>query len=202
MSFVGQPLIISFYTRKTAYEQEVKNLLISCETFELETAIEGIDSLGSWKDNVAVKPFYIRTALEKYKRPLLWVDADAVFLKKPDFSSFLSYDFSVRFMQLFENDRRFALNAATLFINHTQEGLNLVHAWCQRTEEVMQTEGTIEFLDQITLFDTLKTDRKAKILPLPISYCKIYDLDCIFIDDDEVVIEQRQASRRLKETIQ
>ena len=201
MAFVGQPLIISFYTRKTPYEQEVKNLLMSCENFGLETAIEGIDSLGSWKNNVAVKPFYIRAALEKHKRPLIWIDADGVFLKKPDFTPFLSYDFSVRFMPLFEGDRRLALNAATLFVNNTLQGKKLVETWCERAEEVVKKEGTIDFLDQIALFDILAMDREAKVLPLPVAYCKIYDLDCFFIDDDEVIIEQRQASRRLKEVI-
>lgn len=43
--------------------------------------------------------------------------------------------------------------------------------------------------------------KKANIFPLPVSYCKIYDLDILFVDQADVVIEHYQASRRFKDVV-
>lgn len=169
----------------------------SCYAWDIELEVEAVESRGSWEENVSMKPRFILNKLEKSEQPLLWVDADAVFLQKPDFSELLHYDFSVRFMEVFEKQREHAINAATIFMNQTKETLELVKRWVSRCEELNQ-DGVISFVDQIALYDVLLENKEAKVLRLPTSFCKIYDLDCFFINDEDVVIEQRQASRRFR----
>lgn len=141
-----------------------------------------------------MKPAFILEKLKKSSTPLLWVDADAVFLKEPDFSLFSEVDFAVRFMDIFQDRPQYALNCATLFINQTKEAHELIESWAGRCTELRAEP----FADQISLYEVLKENTKAKILPLPISYCKIFDIDSFFINDDEVIIEQRQVSRRYR----
>ena len=118
-----------------------------------------------------------------------------VFLqKKPDFSSFLNADLAVRFMEIFQDRPEHAINAATIFINQTPAAHNLIEAWVRRCEEL----ADIPYVDQISLYQVLKENQHVKVLPLPVAYCKIYDIDSFFINDDQVVIEQRQASRRYR----
>ncbi|MBS0629552.1 MAG: hypothetical protein JSS30_04925 [Verrucomicrobia bacterium] len=186
--------VICFYTPNTPYQQEVIHLQASCQALGIPIEIEPIESKGSWEKNVAMKPSFILEKLKTSISPLLWVDADAVFLQKPDFSQFLKGDFAVRFMEIFQDRPEFSLNAATLFINQTPAAHNLVEAWVRRCAEL----GDIPYADQISLYQVLQENQNAKILPLPVSYCKIYDIDSFFINDDQVVIEQRQASRRYR----
>ncbi len=186
--------VICFYTPNTPYQQEVIHLHTSCTSLNIPFEIEPLESKGSWEKNVAMKPAFILEKLKSSATPLLWVDADAVFLQKPDFSPFLHADLAVRFMEIFQDRPEHAINAATIFINQTPAAHNLIEAWVQRCEEL----ADIPYVDQISLYQVLKENQRAKVLPLPVAYCKIYDIDSFFINDDQVVIEQRQASRRYR----
>ncbi len=89
--------------------------------------------------------------------------------------------------------------SGTIFVNETPEGLDLVRRWGKNCKRRLQKDGRI--WDQYVLRELVLREKKAKILPLPVSYCKIYDLDILFIDQENVVIEHYQASRRLKDVI-
>lgn len=201
MSFSKQVKVICFYTENTPYEQEVIALRTSCKTWNIPLELTAFPSRGSWEKNVAIKPFFILEKLKQLKIPLFWVDADAVFLKKPDFSFLEGSDLSVRFMKLFQEDKRYALNTASLFINATKEGEDLVERWCKHCEELCKENPFPSFVDQIALYDILSVNKTAKIHSMPINYCKIFDIDSFFLDDKAVVIEQRQASRRYKDRL-
>lgn len=198
MSFVKNIKVICFYTLNTPYEQEVIALKKSCELWNIPLEITALSSQGSWEKNVAMKPFFIKNKLKQHQSPLFWIDADAVFLKKPDFSFLEKSDFSVRFMSFFQEDKRYALNTASLFINDTKEGKNIVSKWCTRCEQLCEQQPVLGFVDQIALYDVIFSNKTAKIISMPISYCKIFDIDSFFLNDNAVVIEQRQASRRFK----
>ncbi|MES2122462.1 MAG: hypothetical protein V4492_06765, partial [Chlamydiota bacterium] len=58
---------------------------------------------------------------------------------------------------------------------------------------------TMEFWDQAALRDVLfGPPAEIPFLPMPLKYSKIFDLDDLFINEAEVVIEHYQASRRIK----
>lgn len=192
----ASPIVICFYTLDTPYEQEVLNLKHSCEKWDIELLAEPLPSRGSWEANCALKPQFILDKLESLKRPIFWADADSVFLKKPDFAQFLPYDVSVREMPLFRHDPHHRYNAAAVFINATPAGISFAISWRDACL------GATPFLDQYALGIALSSQRVAAFYPMPVSYCKVFDADMFFINDEDVVLEQTQASRRYRNFFQ
>jgi hypothetical protein len=189
--------IASFYTLNSPYEQEVKSLINSCQAYGLDYHIEGIPSLGSWESNCGYKPLYIYRKLLELKKPILWVDADAIFKKKPDFSFFESYDISARIDSFVGWEHPSKLLSGTLFINYTQHGQAIVKQW---GEECMQRLNlNHKTWDQEVLRDVLLHYPDGRFLPMPLSYVKIFDTDRNYIKEEDVVIEHYQASRRFKD---
>ena len=143
------PLVVSFYTENTPYQLEVMSLIASCNTYGIESEIEGIPSEGSWERNYAIKPFFIRKKLLEKKQPIFWVDADAVFKKKPDFSFLRHCDLSFREMKRFFNQRQFKYFSGSLFLNYTQNGIKFADKWCQYCQHRIDKKEDLKFLDQI-----------------------------------------------------
>lgn len=78
-------MIISYYTKNTPYEAEInEKLRPSLEKFKLEYDIQGIEDLGSWQKNTGYKCQFIKTMLLKHKKPVVFLDADAVILEYPE----------------------------------------------------------------------------------------------------------------------
>ena len=193
--FAETPLIISYYTKNTPYEQEVENLRDSCKRFSIECLIEGIPDLGDWVKNCAYKPYFLKQKMEELKRPLLWVDADAVFLRPLCFEEFMFAPMAIC-QHAGVEDPSFAVHAGTIYINASKEGVEALNLWCYYCEEVVKKSNCIpSFLDQIGLF-LLSKNNSSCIASIPGRYWKVFDRDQDGIALDEVVIEQRQASRR------
>lgn len=197
------PLIISFYTKKTLYQLEIQNLLESCEKWNLPIEIEGVESFGSWELNCAYKPFFIYRKLQELKRPLLWLDADAVVVKKPEWIEAFGGDFSVRINEHLPSDHPSKVISGTIFANYTPECSQLLREWVKESHnQLMQEERKEEFWDQIALRDALLSKaHAANVKSMPLSYAKISDHpeDCRLVSDP--VIEHYQASRRFKKSI-
>lgn len=192
------PLVISFYTENSPYQLEVMALIASCQFYGIDAEIEGIPSEGSWERNCAIKPFFIRKKLLEKKRPIFWVDADAVFKKKPDFSSMSHSDLAFREMKRFSNDRRFRYCSGSLFVNYTERGLEFVDKWCQHCQQRIDKKEDLQFLDQTSLVDLIEGGEQVKIFSLPIAYAKVFDIDAQEINSEEIVVEHYQASRRYR----
>lgn len=191
-----KPIVISFYTRNTPYEEEVKKLQLSCIEHGIEADIVGIETLGSWEKNCAHKPHFILNKLKEHNRPVLWVDADGVFRQKPDFSEFGGCDISVRLNEFLPQDHASRVVSNAVFVDKT--GIHVLEEWCRLTEEGMNQPGRIlEFWDQMALRDALHQSC-VRFFPMPLKYSKIFDYDDLFIAENEVVIEHFQASRRFK----
>lgn len=191
-----EPLVISFYTEGTPYQLEVFNLCRSIRQWDIEAEVDGIPSRGTWENNCAFKPFFIHQKLKEKKRPVFWVDADARFKKKPDFSFLKNAHVSFREKEDLKHLKHFRYCAGSLFVNYSPEGIAFVEEWCVACTRIVENAGeAVPFLDQITLADLAE---QMTVHPLPVSYCKIFDLDSELIADEEVVVEHYQASRRFK----
>ncbi|MBM3198756.1 MAG: hypothetical protein FJZ58_05830 [Chlamydiae bacterium] len=118
--FAQVPLVVSFYTKKTLYEEAGEALIASCVKFGIEYDIEAVETLGSWEENCSRKPGFLVQKMQEHARPLLWVDADALFLRPLVFEEFMFYDMAI--MRYQEEDPRFAVGAGTVYINATQKG--------------------------------------------------------------------------------
>ena len=196
------PLVISFYTKDTPYEEEVQNLLASCRRFDIEHSVQGIPSTGSWEMNCAFKPLFILQKLQEHKRPLLWVDADAVFVQKMQSLEVFSKDVAVRMYEC-PDDHPSRIVSATVFVNATNNARNVVQLWAEECLFLLQDkERTKEMWDQDALRRVLFTkEHQADFASLPKEYSKIEghpedERDCPF-----PVIIQNQASRRYKRWI-
>jgi hypothetical protein len=197
------PLIVSFYTRDTLYEREAERLRASCERWGLENQIEGIPCFGSWERNCNYKPFFLMQKLQELRRPLFWVDADAVIIKKPAPLKQFKEDFSVRIHADWESSHPSKVMTGGVFVNVTPGATLILKAWGRECIRFLEdTERTQEVWDQIALRDVI--DRGvpgARIAPLPQSYCAIqgHPLDEKGIKDP--VILHHQASRRFKKSL-
>ncbi len=193
------PVIISYFTRGTLYEKDAADLRQSCEQFGLEYAIEGIDCFGSWDHHCCFKPAFILQKLEEFKRPVVWVDADALIVKPPAFFQTLECDLAVRIDEEREKSDPAWLRTGTVFINYTKEGLKLTADWAALCQNALKTkpEGH-EVWDQICLKALIQQGTKADIQSLPGSYCAIFDAR---EDQENPVILHYQASRLYKKFI-
>lgn len=192
------PLIVSFYTRNTPYEKEVENLISSCKSYEVEHYVEGISSFGSWELNCAYKPFFLLQKLQEFERPLLWVDADAVFKQKLEWIQQFDLDISTRIQDNLSENHHSKVITGTVFVNHTPSAKKILTQWCKKcTETLLNEDRAEEFWEQCALRDVLKDFIEiAKTGPLPLTHTKICDFDKNLIDTP--VIEHYQASRRHK----
>jgi hypothetical protein len=183
------PLIISFYTRDTIYEKEVEDLKTSCQALGVQTFIEGIRDQGSWQKNCCHKPLFILQCLERFQRPLLWVDADAILLRNPRLAC---TDADVGFY--FNDFTRKIARSGTIYTAPTEGACQFLKAWHCSCEATYARMPELPFGDQGQIPDVLtRLDSTLKIARLPLEYIHIFDRDNILLE--KTVILHTQASR-------
>jgi len=195
--FADIPLVVSYYSKKTPYEKEAEKLINSCKRFNIEHHVEGIEDRGSWKENCAYKPYFMKKKMKEFQRPLLWVDADAVFLQGLKFEEFMFSDL-VFYYDLNIKDARFAAFAGTVYINATAGGHESLDLWCHFSDEIIKKTGEpTPYLDQVSLYFAILSKPSFNYAELPVIYAKVFDRHIHGLDPSEVVIEHNQVSRRL-----
>ncbi len=197
------PLIVSYYTKETMYQLEIRNLIESCERWALNYHIEAIDSLGSWELNCGYKPFFLFNKLQEFKRPLFWVDADGVFLKSPSILPQFSSDLSVRINASYPADHRSKVASGSIFVNATPQAENLLTLWASECyHNLSRCNRKEEYWDQVGLRDAIFShSHQAKVENLPHEYVAIKGN---LVDEKQIldpVIMHYQASRRYKKLI-
>ena len=185
------PLIISYFTRNTEYEQEAQKLIQSCERNHLEYQIEGIASRGSWEENCSFKAEFIYKVWKTSGRAVLWVDADAILHCAPDLLKGARADFAIHKLQGWE------FGSGTLYFNQTEGAATLLKRWlarCRRFPDVW---------DQVSVdlaWEDTVASHPLETLWLPEPYCRIFDL-FEGRSTSPGVVEHFQASRRLKRQV-
>ncbi len=202
VAFFSQiPLVVSYYTKGTPYEEEVEFLRKSCQEFGIECYIEGVENRGSWEENCAYKAYFMREMMQRFRRPLLWVDADAVFLRPLVFEECMFADLALIRIKEDQGDR-FCVYSGTVYVNGTEGGIKGLDLWCHYSDKIRKETGIAPpFMDQISLHMVLLAKPSIQIEPLPLKYGKIFDKDVEGVDESNVMIEQRQASRRFKNKV-
>ena len=197
------PLIVCYYTQDTFYQLEVQNLIASCEKWGLAYHAEPIPSFGSWEMNCAYKPLFLYQKLEELQCPLFWVDADAVFLKKPSWLEVFSSDMAVRITQEFGQDHPSFVISGSVYVNNTEKARRVLKAWARKCiDHLSDPQRTVELWDQVALRDVLyQTDHQASIEPLPPGYMMILGNEYDEKSIEDRVIGHYQASRRFKKII-
>jgi hypothetical protein len=196
------PLIVSFYTQNTLYQLEVQNLIASCEKWGLEYFVEAIPSLGSWEKNCAFKPLFLLKKILEFKRPLFWVDADAIFLQKPAILPCFKLDFAVR-INPWPDHHPSKVMSGSLYVNATVGGERILKAWAKKCLDCFNDpHRTEEIWDQIVLRDVLQQGIEgAQVGVLPSVYASILGNPDDEKEEGEIIIGHMQASRRFKKMI-
>lgn len=183
--------VIAFYTIGTPYAEVVKELEASLQALGLDYDIQGYYNRGSWVANCAIKPEFIKAMLIAHPdQDLLYVDADAMIRKIPDFSAYEDDNIAVHYLT--HRTGTLELLSGTIYLRNCTDTRKLVQAWLDH----QQSNPTV--WDQKTLQQVVDTgDYRVGILPP--EYTKIFDKD--MCPGVEPVIEHYQASRKYKKEI-
>lgn len=194
-----RPLVISYYTKNTGYEDESRIMIASAHRMGLECDVEGIDTMGGWQKNTYFKAEFMRQKMRQYpNRPLLWLDVDVVVKQYPAIFDNMAEDFAVNIVDWAKyraKGTQKELNTSVVFIRPNDRTHRLMDAW------IAQNTGQINSgrWEQRNLQDVLSGWRHPlKVRYLPDSYCQIYDL---MAANGAPVIELHQASRKLKKEV-
>ena len=198
--------IINCYTK--SHERVALNLIKSLKVFYPDNYFtEMYESRGYWIKNCLYKAEFIKEQLLKYKKPVLWVDADSAIKKRltviEEFDS--TVDVGMYFLDKITPTRVKKLATTnTIYLNYNNNVLYFVDKWIEYNNYVYSNlinkrndqDGMRVMLKQET-FD-------IKIKHLPLSYAKVkngvykegFYASEEFLSTDPV-IEQYQVSHTL-----
>jgi hypothetical protein len=195
----GRPIFVSYYTINTGYADAAARLRKSLEALDLDHDIVGVEHRGSWEENCAFKPAFVREKWRQSGRPVVWLDADAtvetypwlLFQTRADvgFHKWRGPEFSR------PHERTgWEVCSGTLFVNQSAAAEALLDAWCLRCEADPMT------WDQVHLDAAWADVNFAKgmsTLFLPQRYLQIFDKPEA-PNEGPPIIKHWQASRQLK----
>jgi hypothetical protein len=183
----ADPVIVSYYTIGSPYEEEAARLEASCRTWQLTADIAARPPRDSWEANCALKAEVCLEAWHRHRRPILWVDADARIEQPPTLLRGCEADFAVHRWHGWQ------VASGTVFFNQTPLALELLTHWVQ------QCRRDPSVWDQVSLdaaWESITASRPLATLWLPQAYCHIFDRP--LPDGDQPVVTHYQASRRFK----
>ena len=192
--------IASFYTRDTAYENIIQNLLVtSCREQQIEPIIVGIENQHRWIKNVAEKPRVIGELLEKYDR-LVFLDADATLQSYPGLFNTIPDEYDIAFHRLNWNTFYghtkqppiMELLSGTMFFRNRPEVKALCKAWYEDAKKT-------HIWEQKVLERVIKSFN-VKVYDLPIEYCSIKNPRSPLVVENPVIVHH-QKSREYKKGI-
>jgi hypothetical protein len=199
--------VITFYTPE--YTNEMKEWEKTCKEFlKFPYKAYAVKSKGNWTHNCTMKAEVILQALNEFKTGIVWTDADARFRAYPKvFEELHNYDFGCYWIPNVWNQSRNAalkpwsrgneaLAGGTLFFNNTDMSKKLIDAW-KKQSEANPTVWEQQSLQKV--WENFDNDG-MKTFNFPQSYCKVFDCKW-FQQEQPVVIEHMQASRKLKSKI-
>lgn len=186
------PVIVSYYTERTAYEEEAAGLVATCRALGLEHRVVGVPARGGWEKNCAMKAGFVHEMWRTLGRSVLWVDADARVRRIPELLRGCGADLGVH------KAARWQFASGTVYIGATWLGGELLRTWERRC-----TEDPLTW-DQVHLDAAwAEVARRAPLHTcwLPQAYTRIFDRPAEDDGGGDAVVEHFQASRRLKSAV-
>ncbi len=197
--------IITYYTTGTPYEQEAKKLSVSLDALGITNhkAI-GVPNRRDWQLNVQWRPYVMHREMNLDDCDLLVVDADATFVREPDWDFLTNLDCDIaahvmdkRFWGQDVSKRNYSLMAGTLFVKNRDIVRELLCLWQIDCKRSLGRVWDMRLLEKILGFDcwTGQVSGSYKFINLPVEYCVI---DRTMKGIENPIIRHHQASRRLK----
>lgn len=178
------PVFISFCTPD--YESEADDLISTLRRWPLDWEVYRALCRGSWDANTKIKTQVIMHAMKTYKRPIVYVDADARVQQNPTLFKELDCDVAYHL-----KDGR-ELLSGTLYFGYTEQAHFLLQKWEEENQKYPK------LWDQVNLANVLAGSQGLVRVVLPAAYCQIFDS---MVNEGEPIIEHFQASRRLRRKI-
>ena len=176
--------VVAYYTPE--YAEVVQPLLESLDKWNVNHSVEMVTSRGSWVDNCAIKPEFIRRNLEESVEGILYVDADAEFMTPIEWEYFRTKTQILCPVIKYLDRDKWELISNTMYWPKTEDALRIADEWV-----ALQRTSPGEW-DQITLAEILNRNSDSWNR-LPDYYAAID-----FMDVHAPAIVQHQASRRMK----
>jgi hypothetical protein len=176
--------VVAYYTPE--YAEVVQPLLESLDKWNVNHSVEMVTSRGSWVDNCAIKPEFIRRNLEESAEGILYVDADAEFITSIEWEYFRTKTQILCPVIKYLDRDKWELISNTMYWPKTEDALRIADEWV-----ALQRTSPGEW-DQITLAEILNRNSDSWNR-LPDYYAAID-----FMDVHAPAIVQHQASRRMK----
>lgn len=187
-------LVVSYYTKRTAYADHAKRLSESALEYRIPTLIEAVPNMKSWYKNTHYKPEFILQALkENGDLNIVWVDVDAVFHAYPELFEVITKDFACHFRNWRHNPHE--LLSGTLFFRNNRRARDLLREW-----SLMNRKNPRKW-DQKNLERALRRCPQVRTHKLPLAYCYIFD-DVHDKKKVKPIIEHFQASRKLRHEVE
>jgi hypothetical protein len=124
-------LIVSFYTNDWKYIEFSKRLVEDCHRLKLDNYVVELPTTGSYYHNCRMKPTYILECLEKFQRPLLWIDVDGSLVKYPDILLDVNNSFDIAANKKTWDRTQWHVNS--IWFNFTEPSINFVQKWCNKS---------------------------------------------------------------------
>lgn len=189
-------LIAAFYTNDF-YWQQAQRLTASLDALRIrDYTLEKVYGPKTWNEAVSHKPRWIREmldCLEGYDG-LFYVDADAEFKRKPDWSAMKGCDFACVEWKRYPTCDPEILTGSMYFANNDRVR-GFVDEWDRLTPKYKNTYTP----EQRSLAEYLSKPNPIAFRRLPLGWCRIFDDMKAMVKDEETIIEQWQKSREYKE---
>jgi len=194
-----RPLVVGYYTENTPYQHEAESLKLSLETHGYEHDIMAVPNLGSWQKNTQYKSKVIKAFLEKYDRPIVYLDVDAVMVHPPVILDDIDCDIAaVHFAKGNE------LLSGTIYFSGSKACHDLVLKWIEINEKYpVKLPDKRDAWDQRTLEMAIKEMGEAiRFQELPQEYTWIVELTQKYHDkNSSPVIMHTRGAKRFKNQI-
>lgn len=193
--------LVSYFTRGTGYEVEVRKLIASCDKLKIPNAVLPVANRGSWQKNTQLKAEFILDMLDLQApsgQAVVWVDADAVVRQYPALFDALECDLGLSYRDYAKfpcgkHRSGEELLSGTIYLANNEVVRQLVKDW------IRQNAAAPGLWEQRNLQAVVERWGNAlRVQRLPPTYCKIFDT---MRTAGPGVIEHYQASRRFRQKI-
>ena len=168
-----RPLVIAYYTKDTPYVGEAEVLKLSLASMGYSYKVCGVSNRGTWQKNTQMKAEFIQQMLAVHPgRPMLYLDVDAIMVKRPVFLNDLCADIAaVHFCK--QNE----LLSGTVFFGNTPKCREVVDCWIRiNADHPKFLPGHKLAWDQRTLQLAINRIEGVNFVELPQGYTWIAEL--------------------------
>jgi hypothetical protein len=157
----------------TYYSDHAKLFLENMRQLEIPHYVEHIVSQGSYRANCLYKPQFILKCMEKFKKPILWLDIDSYVHKKLDMFDNIDSDIIFATNSIDQNGK-FLPKASPIFLNQTEKSYNFMNKWIEKCNYYLKNER--KFFDHELMLEVLN-EETVEVALFGKTFCSFADVN-------------------------